>query len=346
MRTKRKSNKPQIAVCSFEISSASSEVQLTPAGHFRALDGRPFDADSWYIDGAIAQVIIAQAAIRKTPYIIDYEHQTLLSEKNGQPAPRAAKFTQMEWREGEGLFATDVDWTDRAKKFIDDREYGFLSPVLPYRKGTGEVLGFMHAALTNTPAIDGMDEVVSLAAAKFQSDTTQEENLMNREELIAALGLSADASDGDIKTAIAALKQQAATADTQGQTIAALKATQFNPARHIDIETYNQTKDELVALKQKDHNAEVNVLVTAGLADGKLLPNQEAWARKLGESDVAALKQYLDEATGLAALKGSQTGGKKPAGAEADALSETELAVCRQMGVSPEDYQKNKAKEV
>lgn len=343
-----KTQKPQIAVCSFEIKVASSEVQLTPAGHFRAVDGRPFDADSWYIDSEIAARIIALAESRQTPFIIDYEHQTLLADKNGQPAPRAATFTRFEWREGVGLFAVDVKWTGRAEGFIEKGEYGFISPVFPYRKGSGEVLGFMHAALTNTPALDGMEEVASLAAAKFQaSDTTQEDNLMERSELIAALGLSADASDADIKSAIAALKLKADTADTQGETITALKQTQFDPAQHIDLKTFEDTKAELATLKQANLDSEVEALVTAGLDDGRLVKGQEAWARKLGASDIAALKQYLDDATGLAALKGNQTKGKKPEGGEENTqLSDTELAICTQMGLSPEEYLKNKAEEV
>jgi len=333
--------KGAIAVCSFEINSASSEVQLTPVGRFRALDGRPHDAEAWYIDGEIAARLIPILEARKNPYIIDYEHQTLLSEKNGQPAPRAAAFRRFEWREGVGLFAIDVQWTPRAKKYFDDDEYGYVSPVFPYRKGTGEVLGFLHAALTNDPAVDGMEEVAAIAAAKFNSNP-QEDNLMDREQLIADLGLSADASDADVSAAIAALKAKVGEAATQGETIAALKASQFDPAQHIDLATFEETKAELATLKEENLDNEIEALVSAGMKDGRLLPNQDKWARKLGASDIAALKQYLDDANPVAALKGNQTKGKKPEGTDGDALSESELAVCKATGVKPEDFKKNK----
>jgi len=345
-RKKKKQVQAAIAVCSFEISTASNEVQLTPAGHFKAVDGRPFDAEDWYIDGIIAARIIADAQHRKTPFIIDYEHQTLLSEKNGQPAPAAARFKTLQWRDGQGLFATDVEWTEKARAFIESGEYGFISPVLPYQKGTGEVRGFLHAALTNTPAVDGMHEVAVLAAMNITMNHNQED-LMDREELIAMLNLAATASDADIKSAIAVLKQKADASTTQGETIATLKATQFNPAKHIDLATFEATKTELAALKQSNLDSEVETLVTAGLKDGRLTKNQDAWARKLGASDIAALKQYLDDANPIEALKGSQTGGKKPEGTdEAGILDADALAICKQLDIDPKEYLKTQNEEV
>jgi len=340
MKHKQKHIQTAIAVCSIEVTQASNEVQLTPAGEFRSIDGRPHDAPFWFINAAIAARIIQRAEVRKTPYIIDYEHQTLLSDKNGQPAPRAATFSKFEWREGIGLFAVDVQWTERARQFIDSGEYGFISPVLPYAKGSGEVRGFLHAALTNTPAVDGMNEVAALAA-KY-NNLSQEDNTMDRKLLIAMLSLSADASDDDIESAIAALKQQAKASNAQGVEVTALKQTQFDPTKHIDLAAFEGIKTELATLKQGNLDNEVSELVVAGLKDGRLLPAQEAWAKKLGDSDITALKTYLDTATGIAALKSTQTKGKTPEGEDAHMLSETEMAVCSQMGVNPNEYLKNK----
>ncbi len=340
MHRKKKHIQTAIAVCSIEVKHASSEVQLTPAGRFRSVDGRPHDAPYWYIDNVIAAEIVRAAELKETPYIIDYEHQTLLSEQNGQPAPRAATFTQLEWREGVGLFAIDVQWTPRAKQFIESGEYGFISPVLPYVKGTGEIRGFLHAALTNTPAIDGMDEVAALAA-KYNCKS-QEDNIMDREILIAMLNLAADASDEDIKTALAILKQQASASEAHKTEITALKQSAFDPAKHIELSAFDEVKTELATLKQEKLQAEIEGLVEEGLADGRLLPGQKAWAEALGNTDIASLKSYLDNAEGIAALKHGQTGGKPPAEGDEVRLSDTEIAVCSQMGVSPEEYSKNK----
>ena len=63
--------------------------QLLPAGHFKADDGRPHDVagNHWYIGAEIAARLIAQVDERVNPLVIEYEHQTLNAENNGQPAP-------------------------------------------------------------------------------------------------------------------------------------------------------------------------------------------------------------------------------------------------------------------
>ena len=98
----------------------------------------------------------------------------------------------------------------------------------------------------------------------------------------------------------------------------------------------------MAALSTKITNNEVDDLVDTALADGKLLPALEAWARELGGKDIEALKAYIDNATPIAALKGRQTGGKEPDGdggsGELDAAA---LAVCTQMGIDPDEYKKN-----
>ena len=73
------------ATLSLLIPAADAEIQLLPAGRFRAADGsgRPVGLDGWYIDAEIAGRLIAQAAARATKFVIDYEHQTFLAEKNG-----------------------------------------------------------------------------------------------------------------------------------------------------------------------------------------------------------------------------------------------------------------------
>jgi phage I-like protein len=80
--------------------------------------------------------------------VIDYEHQTLNAATNGQPAPAAAWFSTLEWRDGDGLYATDVQWTERAAAMVAAGEYRFLSPVFCF-DNHGNVKALLHAALTN-----------------------------------------------------------------------------------------------------------------------------------------------------------------------------------------------------
>ncbi|HFP6343698.1 TPA: phage protease, partial [Klebsiella pneumoniae] len=89
--------KTHIASLSQVISAANRGViQLLPAGTFRAGDGRPAECpDGWFIDATIAASLIAAADARQTPYVIDYEHQTLRSAKNGLPAPASGWFKKL-----------------------------------------------------------------------------------------------------------------------------------------------------------------------------------------------------------------------------------------------------------
>nr|WP_276328400.1 phage protease [Morganella morganii] len=48
------------------------------------------------------------------PAVIDYEPDPALCE-NGQPARRRL-VKQLEWREGDGLYATGVEWTEKAQR--------------------------------------------------------------------------------------------------------------------------------------------------------------------------------------------------------------------------------------
>jgi len=330
--------KRRFAKCAVEITkdiSAPGAVQLFPEGDFTARDGRPGAGKSWRLTEAAAGGIIRAAARRTTPIVIDYEHQTLEAKNNGREAPAAGWFKALEWRAGKGLFATDVDWTAAAKAYIDAGEYRYISPVFSYG-ADGTVLELHMAGLTNNPAIDGMDAVT---AATFSMASDGLEDTM--EELRKLLGLPDDATYNEIVAAVKALKE---TADTLKETAdavnnAAAKAETPDPAKYVPIATLTEVRNDLAALSAQVRDKEVSGLVDAALADGRLLPAMKGWALDLGKKDIVALKAYIDKAQPIAALTGTQTGGNAPTGG-GGALDDTALAVCRQMGVSADDYKK------
>jgi len=327
--------KKQFAVCTLELSDAGRELQLLPSGEFAARDGRPGNGKAWRLDAVSASRLLTQAAARKTPYVVDYEHQTLNSEHNGQPAPAAGWFTRLEWREGLGLFAVDVEWTEKARAMIAAGEYRFISPVFSF-DAQGWVTELHMAALTNYPALDGM---AALAAARF---TKPKEKNMNK-ELLELLGLAEDHSEDDLGLAVAALR---ARLEADRDEIAALKsraeqAGKADPARYVPVETVEQIRQELAVLKASAQERAVSELVAQALADGRLLPAMETWARELGGKDLAALRGYVEQAQPIAALSGMQSGGRAPE-EKKGALSSEELAVCRQLGIAEEDFVKLK----
>lgn len=337
------------------LTAGSTEIQLLPAGEFRAIDGRPEKPGFWRIDAAIAERLRAKFAARANPLPIDYEHQTLHAAANGQPAPAAGWLKSVAWREGEGLFGV-VEWTDRARTMIAAGEYRYISPVFKFDPATGQPTELAPPALVNYPGIDGMQAVALCALAQSWNDTTPQQEISMNELLKAvlkALGLPEDVKPETATAALAALQakaESAATLDAKVKELepqlAALKAQAPDPAKFVPIATVTELQGQVAALSAAIASREVDEVVAAALAEGKLLPAMEAWARDLGKKDVAALKAYVAAAQPVAALAGLQTGGKKPDGKAADGkLTDEQLAVCKALGLAPEEYAKSVAPE-
>lgn len=149
-----------LAQCSYSVAALAAQadgrvlLQVTPAQDFTPADGRTMDVPAWRIDGAIAARVI-EAFNAAQPLVIDYEHQTLNKEKNGQPAPAAGWIHALQWIDGKGLYAL-AELTEKAKEQIKAGEYRYFSPVIQYSAKTGEVTRLLMGALTNNPAIHGM----------------------------------------------------------------------------------------------------------------------------------------------------------------------------------------------
>ncbi len=340
-------------------------LQVTPAGSFAPSDGREMDSPPWNIDAASAQAVIQRfaAATASQPLVLDYEHQTLNKATNGQPAPAAGWFRELRWIDGKGLYAV-AELTQRAQDYIANGEYLYFSPVFEYSKATGQVLALHMGALTNAPAIHGMEPLSLLAAATAAFIVPpQQEPSVNPllKALLAALGLPETTTEANAITALTALGPLTAL---HGRAVAACSALALpadatpdavtaactslrtasagtpDPAKYVPIAVVDELRTNITALTARQQQADVDSLVGKALQDGRLLPAMETWARDLGKTNVAQLSSYLAAAQPIAALQGTQTGGLPPGGlAKGDAqLSAPELAVCSAMGLTPEQY--------
>ncbi|MFT0211825.1 phage protease [Pseudomonas sp. F1_0610] len=351
-----------IAACSFQLPQLEDGrvwIQLTPAGQFKPADGRAMDVPFWYIDHAIAAAVIARAKARGTPRVLDYEHQTLKKEENGQPAPAAGRFYDFEWREGSGLWGL-VELTDRARQMITDGEYLYFSPVFSYASD-GRVLAFLMGALTNDPAIDGMEPLARRAAATFGHFLSDEEPVMNEllKAIIAALALKEDATQEQAIAALTALKpaidgskqvleqlrqtlglEPSATGEQIAACASQLKQQQVDPAKYVPIQAVTELQGQVAALTARLNTGELDGLVQSALADGRLMPSMERWARELGAKDMGSLKSFIAQAPSVAALTSLQTSGAPdPANHN---LTASELEAAKLTGLSPAEYAKAK----
>lgn len=336
----------RIAALVFDLAGApAGEVQLLPAGRFAARDGRPGEGATWLLDAAVAGRVIERFAARKNPAVIDYEHQTLYASFKDGAAPAAGWFDALRF-DVAGLWATGVKWTDRASAMIAAGEYRFISAVFSYLPDSGEILEIHNAGLTNDPALDGMAEVFSVRAAArfFASDTSDpQEGTVDRLKLIAVLGLAAGATDADIDTALAALRTTADQVQPLQAELAAARTATADPTKYVPVQVVTELRTELAALTAAQLDREVAELVTAALDDGRLSPAQEPWAMEHGRKDIESLRAYLKTAQPIAALRGTQTKGRAPVPGADGKLDDTALAICKQMGVAPEDYAKTAA---
>ena len=333
-----------VAACSFEIDKAKyGRIQLLPYGKFRATDGRPTDVEAWYVTDTNGADVVALTNNQRNPLPIDYEHQIIHSLKNGKEAPSAGWMEYLYFNP-QGIFA-DVRWTDKAADYIKNGEYRYISAVFAYDTD-GYVRKIFHAALTNTPALDGMDEAMVAASVNL----LQEDNPMDK-KLLAALctlfALKADASEADITEKVTALS--AAKGDSavdvldvyaklaeKEQSVAALSTQVGNPdpAKFVPVEQVAALQADFNALKTSVEADKKAALITAALSQGKLAPALKDWAQSLS---VEALSAYLEKAPAMAALSGEPQAKDDPEQNVA-ALSAAEQAAARALGMTEAEF--------
>ena len=357
-----------------KLSALSLSLSQTgvPANHFlifpegdaiKAKDGRPFDAPAWIMKKDNGMALAASLNQSAKDLVIDYEHQTILSKENGQPAPAAGwlKAGSFLYVDGVGLCSNNYEFTAKAKDYIDNGEYRFKSPVVLYNKA-GVVLGLHSVAITNDPALSILDELkpALLTATITIPETQQQENSMNPllALILASLGLPETTTEAD---AIAALNQQFVTIkdkatakgmilddgkilasltteiDKVDEKFATAQAQEPDPSKYVPIEVVTALNEEIAKLQgnQKDPAEE---LVAEALSNGQLLPAQESWAMLYAQKDLQGFKDYLSRQPKIAALTQSQTAGKPVSTAPTTvALTADVKLVAAQLGVDAKD---------
>lgn len=344
-------------------------AQLLPAGYFSAVDGRPHDVPGqrWFLDGEIAARLIAGVQQHHNDRLIDYEHQTLKTEENGQPAPAAGWFNaaEMEWREGDGLYVRPR-WTDKAKGFIDADEYRWLSAVFPYDKRTGAPLQIQMAALVNYPGLDGLKDVAALAGL-FSPEATPSTPPNNHPEeiemeqwlkdLLTSLGIDVDGDSISpekgkaILSAVKTLQTQAGQVDGLNTKIATLKAQsgsqEVDLTQYVPKAMYDEAVVEIASLKVENSEQSIDQLVSEAIADGRAFAREEQYLKDLGKQQgLAALKVSLDNRTPIAALTQTQTSTTTtPKKKDQDHLTDEDVAVLKATGLAKEDYLKQRGQD-
>lgn len=130
-------------------TEAPEYIEVLPLGYISS------DKGNFLVDTESYNLIKEHMERRAVDIVIDYEHQTL----KDIPAPAGGWVKALILKDN-GIYAK-VEWTERARNYIKNKEYKYLSPVVLVRDSDRKVLRIHSIALTNTPAIKGTKPIVN-----------------------------------------------------------------------------------------------------------------------------------------------------------------------------------------
>lgn len=170
-------------------------------------------------------------------------------------------------------------------------------------------------------------------------------------QLIALLGLQATATEAEALSAITALKTTAAKpavpaalstalglAAGADEAAALAAVTTLKGGDQTTLAAMTALQGQVAALTAQLNGNQVEALVAQAMQAGKLLPAMKQWALDLGKGNLAQLQAYI--AAAPVVQLGTQTDGKDPGAGGAAALDAAGKQVLAQMGVKPEDWEK------
>ena len=359
----------QLIACALQPVTAKEWIKVAVPGEWKGYP-RPDGTFGFALtDKDLQDMVRNFGRDRRGRIVVDYEHQTLMSAKNGQPAPAAGWITALEVRQGDGgpELHGRVGWTQSAATAIEANEYGFVSPVIVFHaknKATKEDIGtWLHSvALTNHPFLDELPAVAATETYSMRnllllllpllalSDAASEEEAVKavgdladgKKAVCKALGLPETASMVDIqagwkKTEVALKVGQVALQTLKlsdgvsaEQALAALKPA-LDHAGYVAASEHTRVLEELGRIK-------ADGLVKAAMAEGKVIPATEPWARDFAANNPGAFMAWCAVAPKV--FPGPAP--ERKTGDNHVSLSDTEQAITTQLGLTPEEFNKGR----
>ncbi len=327
-----------------ELTGVPDTIFVLPIGHVVSSKGE-FD-----VDEESFKAMKDQIAQRGVDLVVDYEHQTL----KGVEAPAAGWVKELKLEDGQ--IKAVVEWTPRGAEYLKNKEYRYLSPVVNVRKADNKATGLHSLALTNTPAIEGMNPIVN--SENYTQNVEGGKNHMDMKKLAALLGLGEDATEEQIMGALKAcidenkaLKEEKqppaeenaiankAVCELLGLKAGALAADVSAKIMELKsgvIDGINVV-EELKALKAQNAQRDADESVTVALKAGKITPAQKEWAKNYALSDPKGFETFVEKAPQVVPM-GAVVLEEKAL--KDDAVDEATLLVCKQLGISSEDIKK------
>jgi phage I-like protein len=296
---------------------APSEFRLFHAGLNHTSKG------DFTFDDIAAQLVMEafQARNHSVPLMGDYEHMSLATP----PIKALASCTQFvpaikrDANGGPELWATEVQWTDEARKELEAGQYRMYSPAFVPSED-GRIAALINFALTNLPASYDIAPLVAASEGAPSKDNDMEEELKALKEQLAQaqkdsealkgtcesmkalclkkLGKSFDdwskeesAENEDAKE-LTALRSQVIAITGKASVSEAIGAINLMATQAAELVTL---KTKIEADKTTAEEAEFTALCESSVKEGKLPPAMKA--------SFVALKTELGTTKALSALK-------------------------------------------
>lgn len=328
-----------------DIGQCPEEVKILPVGTVNSEKG------DFIVDHESYKEMKAEMQRRGIDIVIDYEHQTL---KDVQ-APAGGWVKDLIYTP-EAIVAK-VEWTPKAKEYLKNKEYRYLSPVVLTRKSDSKAVVLHSLALTNIPAINGMFAIVnSVDFDTYNTPTGGKE--MDLQRIKELLGLPAETPEEDVMNALVKVLEKVKDApdpkteeDKEVVANSVILGLLELPAdsKTEDVTTKimalkagasqrdQEMKETLERLKQK----EADDAVMMALKAGKITAAQKDWAKEYALKDRKGFDSFVEKAPAVVPV-GKLDTTEAPKNKE---KVEVDEFILKATGLSKEDLEKYADKE-
>ena len=212
---------------------------------------------------------------------------------------------------------------------------------------TGRVKHLVGAGLTNNPALD----LPALATAQPNDDGNQHMNEQQLKALREALGLATDADAAAVLAAVAVHVANTASLSSVAEKVGLAKdaggdaivaaahpaptGDQWVPRAELD-----RAVARIAAVENLNAESQAAAAVDAAMQAGKVAPASRQWALDYAKSNPDGFATYVAGAPTVVAPGSTGTGGTPP---DPDAaLDNTDLEMCRQLGIDQDKFKASK----
>lgn len=328
-----------------DIGQCPEEVKILPVGTVNSEKG------DFIVDQESYKEMKAEMQRRGIDIVIDYEHQTL---KDVQ-APAGGWVKDLIYTP-EAIVAK-VEWTPKAKEYLKNKEYRYLSPVVLTRKSDSKAVVLHSLALTNIPAINGMFAIVnSVDFDTYNTPTGGKE--MDLQRVKELLGLPAETPEEDVMNALVKVLEKAKDApDSKPEEDKEVVANSVILGL-LELPADSKTEDvttKIMALKagvsrqnqeiqetmERLRQRDADDAVMMALKAGKITAAQKDWAKEYALKDRKGFDSFVEKAPTVVPV-GKLNTTEAP---KAKEKVEVDEFILKATGLSKEDLEKYANKE-